>query len=866
LSDDVQDAAPRFNGPALLDGPVRIEHTTPKNGAIVFVGTSRPRLSWKYLTAPSSFVQDAVEINLTRADGHTEIVTIDGPDQVLVEWPFAPLRSREQAHVVMRGRCGSALTPWSERSTIEAALLEPEDWVANWITPVGEFAREGAAPIIGTTFTVDPGLVAARLYITSLGIMIPRINGERISDDHFAPGWTSYEKLLRYRAWDVAATLHVGGNTLDSIIGNGWYRGRIASLSLHRGQAYGDRLGLLVQLELLYDDGRTQCVQSDEGWMAAASRHIHNDFYDGQTVDLRRTDTPPLTLPVEILAAEVGGLELATAPPVRQLEQIHPASVSVRPDGVTIVDFGMNVVGWLRLDVSGSTGQEVTIRHAEVMENGELSVRPLRSAKATDRFILAGGNPETIEPNLTFHGFRFAEIRTEAAIVPGTIVAVVIGSDLERTGWFHSSDASLNQLHANVVRSMQGNFLDIPTDCPQRDERLGWTGDIQVFTPTASALFDVNGFLESWLRNLAVDQQDDGTVPTVVPRVFPEERPIAGWGDAAVIVPWVLYERFGDVGILERQFESMAAWVRRVAVAAGDENLWLGGDQLGDWLDPLAPPNAPSEAQADPDVVATAYFAHSADLVARSAAVLGRSADSTYFRILANDVRAAFNARFVTDDGRVISDCQTVYALALRWDLVADAKVRARAANRLAELVSAQGYRIATGFLGTPVVLDALVDTGHLDQAFAMLLNRDFPSWLYAVDLGATTIWERWDSLLADSSVNPGEMTSFNHYALGAVADWMHRNIGGLAPIDAGYRRVSIAPPLTERISSGSHTHDSPYGRISVFWERDLAGFRLDVELPVGVTADVALPNGIATELTEHGRFHFEFAPHDSSV
>ena len=482
-----------------------------------------------------------------------------------------------------------------------------------------------------------------------------------------------------------------------------------------------------------------------------------------------------------------------------------------------------------------------------MLENGELGTRPLRGAKATDRYILKGADNEVLEPALTFHGFRYAEVSglpdlEPGQVEPGQLEAVVVGNDLERTGWFESSSAELNRLHENVVWGMRGNFLSVPTDCPQRDERLGWTGDIQVFAPTASSLFDCAGFLSSWLADLAAEQGADGSVPLVVPNVLPGGPPIAVWGDAACVVPWVLYERFGDAGILGRQWDSMRSWVDYIASHAGDDLLWSGQFQLGDWLDPTAPPDNPAAAKADPDVIATAYFARSAEILSRSATVLGDEASAKRYGELAARVRQAFADNYVTPAGRVLSDAQTVYALAIAWALLPTPQQRAGAGRRLADLVRLSGHTISTGFVGTPLILDALSESGYTDVAYRLLFQDAPPSWLYAVSMGATTVWERWDSMLPDGSINPGEMTSFNHYALGAVADYLHRTVAGLAPREPGYRSITVKPQPGRALTSATAKQVTPYGTAEVGWRRQAGRFTLEVRVPEGATAEVFLP------------------------
>jgi len=537
---------------------------------------------------------------------------------------------------------------------------------------------------------------------------------------------------------------------------------------------------------------------------------------------------------------------------VRHMDLLAPVALITSPTGRTIVDFGQNLVGRLRLTVRGTAGQTITLRHAEVLENGELGTRPLRTALATDRYTLRGEGEEVWEPRFTFHGFRYAEIEGwPGELRAADLHAVVCHSDLERTGWFECSDPLLNRLHENVVWSMRGNFLSIPTDCPQRDERLGWTGDIQVFAPTASFLYNISGFLASWLADVAAEQTETGLVPYVVPNILlamlPDDiggamTPTAAWGDAAVLVPWALYQRYGDIGILEAQFASMCAWVDLLANVAGEKYLWDHGFQFGDWLDPSAPPDKPAEARADPSVVATAYFARSAEILGQIASILGRNVEAAHYLALAARVRDAFDEEYVTPTGRVLSDSATAYALALQFDLLKQPEQRRHAGTRLAELMRKSAYHINTGFVGTPLICDALCNAGEYDIAFRLLTQRECPSWLYPVTMGATTIWERWDSMLPDGSINPGEMTSFNHYALGAIADWLHRTVAGIAPAEPGYRRLLIQPHPGGDLASARASLRTSYGLAESAWSIENGEITLKVIIPPNTTASVTLP------------------------
>ena len=588
-------------------------------------------------------------------------------------------------------------------------------------------------------------------------------------------------------------------------------------------------------------------------WRATTGPLLASDLYDGETYDARLEVDGWSSAGfddrdwrgVREVAHDLGTLVAPLGPPVRRIEELAPVAILQSPSGRTILDFGQNLVGWLRLRVQGERGRTLTLRHAEVLEAGELCVRPLRHAAAIDRYTLRGEGVEEWEPRFTFHGFRYAEIEGwPGELDEASIRAIVCHSDMQRTGWFECSEPLVNRLHENAVWSMRGNFLSIPTDCPQRDERLGWTGDIQVFAPTASFLYDVSGFLASWLADLAAEQMaSGGVVPFIVPNVLEAALPpAAAWGDAAAIVPWVLYQRYGDVGILATQYDSMRAWVDVLAAVAGPSRLWDQGIQFGDWLDPKASPDKPGDARTAPYIVATAYFAQSATIVAQSAAVLGYAEEAAHYSALAAEVRTAFAREYVTPAGRVVSDASTAYALALEFALLPSEEQRANAGARLAELVRGSGYRISTGFVGTPLICDALCNAGYPEAAYRLLLQRACPSWLYPVTMGATTIWERWDSMLPNGDINPGDMTSFNHYALGAVADWLHRTVAGLSPAAPGYRKILIRPTPGHGITWAAAQHKTPYGMASCKWRIEGEEIAVAVEIPPNTSATIVLP------------------------
>ena len=854
---------------------VRVEHNRNSLG----IGMDRPRLSWIVETESRGWHQAGFEIESYDADGNLRGQTgrVESDQSVLVNWPFEPLSSREGLMIRVRvwDRNGQP-SAWSESMPIEAGLLQATDWTAHFVGPNWDedLSRPQPAPLLRREFDVRAGVRLARLYITALGVYEAQLNGTVIGDLVMAPGWTSYHHRLRYQTFDVTNLLREGRNALGAMLGDGWFRGRLSFGGGHRN-IYGDRLALLGQLEITYSDGTLEKIITDESWRALPGPILSTDIYDGETHDARLerggwsepnyddidwTPVHPVDWNPATLVAPIG-------PPVRRMETVAPVSVFTSPSGRTLLDFGQNLVGKLRITVQGPAGHKITLRHAEVLENGELSTRPLRTAEATDRYILRGEASETWEPHFTFHGFRYAEVENwPGRLSSDDICAVVCHSDMERTGWFECSDPLINRLHENVVWSMRGNFFDLPTDCPQRDERLGWTGDIQVFSPAASFLYDTSGFLNSWLQDLALEQADaGGSVPPVVPNTIPgSQLGAAAWGDAAVIVPWVLYQRYEDTTVLASQFESMSAWVDWIADIAGEQRLWNQGFQFGDWLDPAAPPERPGDARTDHYLVATAYFARSAELVGQSAVVLGFNEKASYYLSLASEIRQAFAREYVTPAGRLLSDSQTAYTLAIEFGLLLDSEQRNHAAERLVELVRANGYHIGTGFVGTPLICDALCNTGNYAAAYRLLLQRECPSWLYPVTMGATTIWERWDSMLPDGSINPGEMTSFNHYALGAVADWMHRTIGGMSPAQPGYRHIAIRPRPGGKLSHASARHLTPYGVAECSWTIADGNIEVRVVIPPNTTASVTLPgNNLETVEVESGTHRWTYAYED---
>ncbi|MEV0228138.1 family 78 glycoside hydrolase catalytic domain [Nonomuraea sp. NPDC050786] len=702
-----------------------------------------------------------------------------------------------------------------------------------FVAPSFPLEPAGPAPYFRGEFTADRQPDRALLEVTGLGIVEPYLNGIRLGDEVLAPGWTSYRHRLQVSTHDVTTLVKPGANALGAIVGDGWAAGRIGYEG--KSKHYTDRPALFMRLEMTFGE-QTVVVESDGSWSAGTGAIVANGLFDGETYDARREpygwSEPGFTgdwSAVEPFDWNPEALVPMVADPIRRIEEIAPVSITGK-----IVDFGQNLTGWIKLTTTGEAGQTITIRHAELLNDGELNVETLRTVKATDRYIHAGGTV-TWEPRFTFHGFRYVEIDGPF----DEVKAVVVHSDMRRTGWLETSDERLNRLHANTVWSMRGNFVGVPTDCPQRDERLGWTGDINAFAPTAAFLYDVRAVLGSWLADLAAEQQEKGFVPWVVPDVLSNpSAPTALWSDVAVSLPWVLYQEYGDAEILRRSYDSMAAFIRDVEGRLDADGLWSSGFQFGDWLDPDAPGDNPAGGKTDRHLVAAAYLAKTTREMADTAELLGTE-DAARFRTLADKVRQAFRSEYVTANGRIAGETATAYALAICFDLL-DPDQEARAGRRLAELVAKAGYKISTGFAGTPLMLPALSRTGHLEEAYLMLMETGCPSFLYPVIMGATTIWERWDAIAPDGTLKPSGMSSLNHYALGAVTDWLHKTIGGLAPLQPGYRKVLIAPQPGGGLTHATLTHWTVPGDVRIAWRVEERQVRLEVDVPVEAT--VRLP------------------------
>ena len=758
---------------------------------------------------------------------------------------------------------------WSTVAFWEMGLLSPADWKAKWIEMESDTLRFSPAPHMRKEFLLNKTIASARVYITSHGFYELHINGKKVGDQVLTPGWTSYGKRLQYQVYDVTNALIKGNNAVGAVLGDGWYRGTLAWGN--NWAIYGKHLGLLMQLKITYADGTESLILSDESWKSSNDGAIRmNDIYDGETYDATKKLTgwdiagynDQKWQAVGIGNYNNSNLIASEGTPVRKIQEIKPVKIFRTPKGKLIVDMGQNMVGWLRLKVSGAKGTVVTLRHAEVMDKfGEFYTTNLRAAKCQLTYTLAGSGEETYEPRFTFMGFRFVEVTGfPGELTADNLTGVVVHSDMAVTGTYESSDPLLNQLQHNIQWGQKGNFVDVPTDCPQRDERLGWTGDAQAFCRTAAYNMNVSSFFTKWLKDVATDQKPGGEVPDVIPDVLNKQgaltaQPSAGWGDVSVITPWTMYLVYGDKNFLSNQYQSMKAWVEYIRKKAGDSYIWKGGSKYGDWLFYHPPVNNHTEADGytEHDFIATAFYAYSASILAEAAKALGKEDDSKTYTELYNKIRDVFINEYVTKAGRVGTCSQTSYVLALKFNLLPE-NLRAKAAEFLVSDIKSRGNHLSTGFLGTPYLCHVLSDNGYTDTAYDLLLQQSYPSWLYPVKMGATTIWERWDGEKTDSTFQDSGMNSFNHYAYGAIGDWMYRVSAGIETMGPGYKHILIQPHPSKKLSYSRASFESSYGTINSGWERKDGKIIIKVRIPANTTATIILPAVNQDKVTEGGK------------
>lgn len=735
---------------------------------------------------------------------------------------------------------------WSKLAYWETGLQAEAGWVADWIaapqerTQVMSFEKEIA---------IQKPIRQARLYISSLGVYEASLNGERIGDSYFTPGWTSYDHHLQYQTYDVTKQMR-NNNRLRVLIGNGWYKGRLTVRSGRNN--YGERRALIAQLHIRYEDGSRETIVTDESWTVAESPILMSEIYDGEVYDARlEQQVHRASVCVEVIDYAKHILTAQVNEPIRITKRLKPVTITKLPNHVWLIDMGQNMVGWVRFTVCHAyAGAHIVLQHAEILDsNGVFYTGNLRKAKQQIVYIAKGEEAETFEPHFTYQGFRY--VKVSGLFQPPKLEdfeGVVLHSDMPVATAFETSNPLLNQLHHNVEWSQRGNFFDVPTDCPQRDDRLGWTGDAQVFIGTGAHLMDVNLFFVKWFKDVRLEQHENGAVPVTVPDIFSKWEDFdwdtsAGWGDAVVIIPWVHYLHYGDKSILKQNYHSMKRYIDYIREQGDNEYVWDTGYHLGDWLALDAKPDT-YDGSTDKSFIATAYYAYSTSLLQRIAVILGEVEDAQYYSSLHGHILQALQDEFITPNGRLASDTQTAHVLVLMFNLAGE-RVRERAVKRLVELLKQEKDHLTTGFLGTPYLNHVLSQWGHHELACKLLFQEDYPSWFYPIKKGATTIWEHWDGIKEDGSLWSDSMNSYNHYAYGSIIEWVYRYVVGLE-IDEeqpAYKHFYLQPHFGYGLDWLRVKRETAYGEIAIGWKLEDGMAELTVSIPANTTATLRIDN-----------------------
>lgn len=840
---------------ATISAQLKIEKMLTENRSdLLGSDVQSPRFTWVMSSEVRDQKQTAYQLKVsTTADMNSEVWNsgkIESDSSVQVAYKGQALQPNTTYFWSVQVWDGKGRTIQSEPAKWHTGIFDQSFWKASWIGPAYKEDSVQAAPLLRKAFNNGKKVTSAYAYITSHGMYEARINGKKIGDSFLTPGWTSYSKRLQYQVYDVSSMIADGNNTIGVILANGWYRGAIGFLN--NRDVYGKDVALLFQLEILYTDGTRERVISDNSWRSASGEYATAEIYNGDSIDFRKQQAgwdlngfddskwmvvKPYTFGYSNLVATVNE-------PVRKHEVFKPIKFITTPKGEKVIDFGQNLVGWVRFKAKGINGSQLIVSHAEVLDKeGNFYTANLRAARSQAIYII-DGKERVLEPNFTFHGFRYARIEGfEGKLEDGEFEAITLYSDMEKAGTFTSSDTLINQLQKNITWGQKGNFLDVPTDCPQRDERLGWTGDAQVFARTAAFNMNVNNFFAKWLRDVAADQDSDGSVPMIIPNIFKFTSVSAGWADVSTIIPWNMYQVYGDKRILETQYPSMKAWVEYIHKQSVND-LWNNGSHFGDWLFySLEDDTEGRSAITDKHLIAQCFYAHSTQLLINSAQVLGKMEDVKIYTELLTKIKSAFMKEYVTPNGRLVSGSQTAYVLALNFDMLPE-NLRQQAVDRLVQNIESYDNHLTTGFLGTPYLCHVLSRFGRSDKAYTLLLQKSYPSWLYPVTKGATTIWERWNGIKTDGSFENVGMNSFNHYAYGAIGDWMYRTMVGLNTDDTkpGYKHSIIKPVIGGGFTSAKGSLETYYGTLANGWKIINKSLTMNIEIPVNTTASVYVP------------------------
>jgi alpha-L-rhamnosidase len=851
---------------------VKVQHLLTENQVDpISIDALVPRFSWQLSAGDKRDVmQTAYEIRVTKDNRKVWSTGKVMSDQsVYVQYKGETLVSGQKYVWQVRVWDNSGKTSgWSAPASWQMGMLSPADWKAKWITPgFKEDSVMRPSPLFRKEFSLAKKIKSATAYITAHGLYEAQINGKRVGDAFLTPGWTSYNKRLQYQAYDVTALLQEGKNAVGAELGSGWYRGFIGYDP--KPGLYGKDIAVLFQLEVTYTDGTKEQIISDDSWKSSTGPVRFAEIYYGATIDDRMRQANWSTTNFDDknwsgVKAEDFSKDVLVATynePVRKHETFKPVKIFKTPKGEQVIDFGQNLVGWVQMKVTGKSGDKITLSHAEVIDKaGNFYTDNLRTARSQDVYILNGGGEETFEPQFTWQGFRYIKVEGYPGdLKPENFTAIALYSDMAPTGTFICSNPMINQLQHNIQWGQKGNFLDVPTDCPQRDERLGWTGDAQVFSRTASYNMNVHNFFAKWLKDVAADQYASGSVPFVIPNVIGKGATgpggSTGWADVATIIPWNMYLAYGDKRILEDQYNSMKAWVDYMQKQSKND-LWNTGFHFGDWLFYSVNDDTDgSSAITNKYLIAQCFYAYSTQLLINAASVLGKTGDVSAYTTLLGKIKDAYLKEYVTPNGLISSDTQTAYVLALEFDMLPE-NLRQQAADRLVRNIDRYGNHLTTGFLGTPYLCHVLSRFGYTNIAYRLLLQDTYPSWLYPVKMGATTIWERWDGIRPDGTFEAASMNSYNHYAYGAIGDWMYRVIAGIdtkteAP---GYKQIVIKPTIGGNLQSVAADYETNYGKVSSHWKVTGGSVALDVEIPANATATVYIPSTGNATLLESGK------------
>ena len=811
-----------------------------------------PRFSWKIESDEKDTVQTAYEISVTDENG--KVVWNSGKrasDQsVLVDYEGETLEA-EMLYKVEVSVTDNHGNTASAEGTFETGILDNAGFIAKMLT--SDFpAEETACPVFGKTFALNKSVKKARLYATAHGVYEVTLNGQTVGDYRMAPGWTSYHNRLQYQIYDVTEQL-AAENEIAITVGNGWYKGILGFYC--QPNQYGTQAGAFAELHVEYEDGSKDVIATDETWSVKTGEIRYSEIYMGETID---TDAPEIKEgKVVVKEFDKAVLTAQENEPVRITEKIAGKELIVTPKGEKLVDFGQIVTGVVEVHVKGEKGQKIVLRHAEVLDkDGNFYPETLRQAKSIDTFI-CNGEDQIFRPHFTFHGFRYICVEGMKEFTADQFIACVTHSDIEKTGDFHCSNKKVNQLQSNITWSQRDNFLDIPTDCPQRDERLGWTGDAQVFSWTAAFNRNTALFYKKWMRDVAEESSLEKGVPHVVPDIL-DSYSSSAWSDAAVIVPWVVYQIYGDKGILEENWKCMHEWVDYIKNNCGENGLWQSGFQYGDWLALDKEESADRTGATDKYMIANAYYLYVTELVKKTAEVLGKDEEAKKYAELYETTLDAFQREYYTETGRIVSETQTGAIISLYFNLARE-KDRKRILNTLLTNIGNHKNHLATGFVGTPYICHTLSENGVHEMAATLFMKEDYPSWLYAVNMGATTIWERWNSIKPDGTFDESGMNSLNHYAYGSVGDWMYRKVAGLSQLEPGYKRFQVKPMFVKGIEEWGTEYESVYGKIVANTSCKAGKIHVHVEVPANTTAVIVLPEKEEVHEVGSGVYDYEY-------